>query len=830
MCVSMPFCYFGAAVGKYLKEGNYMDYYSHYREKDDSYQLNCQHQQNVAELCERNCCIPLLKKTAYITGLSHDCGKETEEWNEYFLKNCRKDVWMPGEKLDHSTLGGLIIESYERGSIFADMVRIAIFMHHGIRDCAVMDEKISLAEKRKKKYSEEKILEMRESCEKEAVKSGQLSGRDNNMQELCRAARKDIEKLTENLKQLLNAKENKNKYGSIHFYLGMCERMLFSLLGDADVIDTVAFQQDEVQQDEERKTGLPDEEIHQIWKEALDHLELKLCNMKTDQKAASPLNDIREEISVRCKEAAYEKASRYRLAVPTGAGKTLSSLRFALTRAAECGMRHIFYVAPFRSILEQNTADIIDAVGNEKWVLEHHGEVVLEEKEESMRYERLIENWDEVPIIATTAVQFFNTLIKVKKRNLRRFHALCKSVIILDEVQAFPPKVMALFNLSVNFLTEVCGSVVVLCTATQPLTEDIAKNKMMKTARMKQPLSVYEPDFRRVVYKDCTDGGRQKWDIEEAAQFIRDKADAEEQILTIFNTKSAAKKVYDKLKGQVTGELFHLSTSMCAAHRNDVLKKIKEILESGRPVTCVSTQIVEAGWDVSFHSVIRSMAGLDNLIQAAGRCNRNGVEKAGYVYLIQMNETAENVASLPEIRKAQEAMREVLNRYCKKPADYGERLDSEEMIQQYYTAYLRDQSDLCYPVKKTQTDLVDLLSDNKLFDRPRKFGPYLRQAFQTAGEAFSLIEEQKGIDVVVPYEEAELLLSKLDKPVESGEQKILMRKLQRYIVNVSEYMLKKIGKDAVFRREDGILVLDGRYYDAATGVKEEPEEMQFLTF
>lgn len=796
-----------------------MDYYSHYREKDDFYQTNQDHQQNVADLCERNCWIPLLKKTAYIAGLFHDNGKNTAEWQEYFLKNCRNNFQTGSEKLDHSTLGGIIAESYEPGSIFADMVRTAIFMHHGVADCVSFDDGIPLAEKRKKKYSREEIFRLRKLCEEEMAES--ISGGENDISSLCRTARAEVLKLVEYLKQLL--KNSDNGYGSIHFYLGMCERMLFSLLGDADVIDTVAFEQNKC-----RERGRSDEEIHQVWKEAIAHLEQKLQKMKANQKSVSPLNDVREKISEQCEKAAYENATRYRLAVPTGAGKTLSSLRFALTRAERCGMRHIFYVAPFRSILEQNAEDIIDAVGNEKWVLEHHGEVVLEDEEESLRYEHLIENWDEVPIVTTTAVQFFDTLLKAKKRNLRRFHALCNSVIILDEVQAFPPKVMALFNLSVNFLTEVCGSVVVLCTATQPLTEAIAKNKMMETTFMTQSLSAYEPYFRRVMYKDCTDGGNLRWDIEKAAEFIRDKADSEGQVLAIFNTKSTAKQIYNKLKGVTKGELFHLSTSMCAAHRNDVLQNIKKALKIGKRVVCISTQIVEAGWDVSFRCVIRSMAGLDNLIQAAGRCNRNGREKMGSVYLIRMNETAERLESLPEIQKAQEAMAQVLRSYYKK---LGYRLDSEQMIEQYYTAYfLKMQSQFCYPVKYLQTDVVELLSDNKLFERNRKYGPCLRQAFKSAGEAFSLIEEQKGIDVVVPYGDAVFLLSELEQTMEPGVRKYLMRKLQHYIVNISEYMLKKMGKDAVFQREDGILVLDYRYYDEKTGVKQEPDEMRFLSF
>ena len=803
-----------------------MDYYSHYREKDCVYQLNREHQQNVADLCEKCCGIPLLKKASYISGLFHDSGKYQLEWQEYFEKRCKQDARADSEKLDHSTLGGLVVESYEPGSVFADLVRTAIFMHHGVADCVSVMEKNSLAEKRKKKYSKESVLEIRGICETEAKKGRDSFDTNNHLSVLCKEAREDVTTLFQQLNDRFKREGKLHLYGPVSFYQGMCERMLLSLLGDADVTDTVIFEKGN-----SRNIGLSDENIQRIWKAASKHLEQKLQELSKDPQKKSPLNRIREEISEQCKQAGKGTAVRYRLAVPTGTGKTLSGLRFALTRVQERSMRHIFYVAPFRSILEQNTKEIIDAVGNETWVLEHHGDVVLEDVEETQRYEYLIENWDEVPIIATTAVQFFNTLLKEKKRNLRRFHALCNSVIILDEVQAFPTKVLALLNLSVNFLTEVCGSTVVLCTATQPLTEAIAKNKMMRTTLMTQPLSVYEPRFRRVVFDDCTAGGRNRWDIAETVDFIREKAVSEKQVLAIFNTKSAARQIYDQLKGTVTGELFHLSTAMCAAHRNETLRCIKEALKTGKPVICISTQVIEAGWDVSFQCVIRSLAGLDNLIQAAGRCNRNGRNKFGTVHLIYMKDSAEHAEFLSEIHKAQQAMLQVLTSYYANPELFEERFDSEKMIERYYTAYLRDQSDFCYPVKMDDlnTDMVDLLSENKFFKRDRKYGPYLRQAFQSAGKAFSLIEEWKGIDMVVLYGEASTLLEKLDQSSEIEERKRLMRKLQRYIVNVSENTLKRMGKSAVIQRADGVLVLDSRYYNGETGVTQEPSEMVFLS-
>lgn len=802
-----------------------MDYYSHYRKADDTYQLNRDHQQEVANLCEAMCGISFLKKTAYVTGLFHDNGKFTKEWQDYFLENCKKEEKSFSEKQDHSTLGGLIADSYVPGTIFADMVRTAVFMHHGLADCISVADGDSLAEKRKRKFSEDKISEIKKITEKEAAEGGQEFHRENDLQVLCEEAKEDIQKLAGTLKQLPKSKENKAVYGSVHFYLGMCERMLLSLLGDADVLDAAAFEQNN-----EDRNGLSDEERNLIWKEALEHLEQRLQKLKADPTCHSPLNKMREEISTSCKEAAYGNGKRFRLAVPTGAGKTLSSLRFALTKAVEEQKRHIFYVAPFRSILEQNASDIIEAIGNENWVLEHHGDVIFENEEENIRYERLIENWDEVPIIATTAVQFFNTLLKEKKRNLRRFHALCNSVIILDEVQAFPTKVMALFNLSVNFLTEICGSVVVLCTATQPLTENISANRMRKTMLMAQPLSVYEPHFRRTYYEDCSECGRNHWDVAETAAFMKDRSEAEKQVLAIFNTKEAARQVYEALKGQVQGKLFHLSTSMCAEHRNRVLQMIREALSKKERVTCISTQIVEAGWDVSFRCVIRSLAGLDNLIQAAGRCNRNGLADMGRVYLISLDESVERISSLPDISKAQQAMKEILRDYARNPERFGNRLDSEEMIQRYYISYLRQQTDLCYPVKELQTDLVDLLSSNSIYAKRGKYAIYLKQAFRTAGERFSLIEEKAGVDVVVPYREAEAILQALDGKIDWPVQKRLMRKLQRYIVNISEYTLRQMGKGAVFQREDGIMVLHNRFYCQETGIRKEPKEMELLSF
>ena len=794
------------------------EYYSHYREQDDKFQANREHQKNVAVLSRQYCQIEALKKTAYLIGLHHDEGKIQALWQQHFLSKIRGKDTSGRETVDHSTLGGLIVNEYEPGSMLSEMVQIAIFTHHGLADCVSVQDGVPLLAKRARKYDREEILRMKDICEQEMP--------EENMKKLCQEAREDLNKVLRQIKELTDSEKRKEQYGNKNFYLGMCERLLFSVLADADVRDTVDFTENKI-----TDKGFSNQDMQQVWIQAKKSLEKRLEELQS-QGQASVLGAVRQKISQQCEQAAYRKCSRYRLAVPTGAGKSLSALRFAICRAIEGHKRHIFYIAPFRSILEQNAEEIRAAVGNPAWVLEHHGDVVTEDEQENYRYERLIENWDEVPIIATTAVQFFNTAFKEKKRNLRRFHSLCGSIIIFDEVQALPDKVQGLFSLLVNFLTEICESVVVLCTATQLPLEARKENCMLKAEDMTESLSVYESSFRRVEYQDCTENGKKVFHIEDAVEMLKEKAESEKQVLAIFNTKEAAKKVYEGLKGQTVGKLFHLSTSMCAEHREEVLKSITAALKRGERVICISTQLVEAGVNFSFRCVIRSLAGLDNLIQAAGRCNRHGGKPLGQVYLIEMDKDAEDLTYLPEIRRAQEAMRKILRIYSMEPEKLENRLDSEKAIQAYYVErFLYRDTETRYPVtvEGVSVDLIDLLSANREFTGRLK-GLKLRQAFRTAGEAFSLIEDKGGADVVVPYGESMELVRRLSETEEREERKYLMRKLQRYVVNLPESILKKMGPDAVSGQEDHILVLDKRYYSDDTGVRREPQEMELLAF
>lgn len=786
------------------------EFNSHYRETDKTYQKNGAHQNNTAKLAEEYCRIYYLKKIAYLTGLHHDDGKYIEKWQNYFKKIVEENGGKTGIKMDHSTLGGLVFHSYCTDALLSTMAEIAIYTHHGLTDCVSLKDGESLVGKRRRKYSKEQCLAVRKIFEQEQEMA------EADTIELMGKASQDLKQLAARLKKLPYDENGQRVYGNADFYLGMCERELFSVLADADIRDTIDFKENQ-----RTYTGMSDEEMHFAWEKGLENLERKLADLKKKD-ADSPLNPIREELSLKCEEAAYTHGNRYQLAAATGMGKTLSAFRFALRRACETGKRHIFYVAPFLNCLEQNADRIREVMGNNDWVLEHHGDVVFEKEEESWKYERLIENWDEVPVIATTAVQFFQTLFGKEKKNLRRFHSLCSSVIIFDEVQALPVKAMGLFNLAVNFLSEIADSTVLLCTATQPLLEEVAENRMKKTVNIQGLMSADTSLIHRVEYHDCTDGGGKSMGIKDASDFILEKVKQEKKILAVLNTRNAARRMYESLEGKVSGKLFHLSTFMCAEHRSDVLREIQEALNIEDEIICISTQLVEAGVDFSFPCVIRSMAGLDNLIQTAGRCNRNGDPSVGNAYIIQLDPEAECLFSLSDIRRSQNGLRKLLRIYQEKPEELDGSLDSEKAIQAYYREYLLGrEAEEKYPVRVNgvATDLIELLSKNRKFAGHLRGVP-LKQAFRTAGEQFSLIDKQKGTDVVVLYKDAEKILESLTKEEDPKCRKQKMRKLQKYTVNLPDYILSKWGTEAIHTREDGIRVLKKNYYCETTGVRE----------
>lgn len=378
-------------------------------------------------------------------------------------------------------------------------------------------------------------------------------------------------------------------------------RMLYSCLVDADYLDTEAFMSP--------MTRAEYDSLPELLQRLNDYIQPWFP-------AKNQLNEYRCQILNRCLDTAFSPRGLYSLTVPTGGGKTVASLAFALKHAVENGMDRVIYVIPYTSIIEQNAQVFRDILGEQN-VLEHHCNVQFDSDEELSRknlQQRLAsENWD-APVVVTTAVQFFESLYSNLPSKCRKLHNIANSVIIFDEAQMIPgsqlkPCVGAIANLVANF-----RATAVLCTATQPVLEDLIQDfcpGLSVTEICPQVEAVYK-HFRRVSYRN---GG--KLSNTELAENLAD----EKQILCIVNTRKMAQDVFALLPEDGR---FHLSTLMYPKHRSMVLNEVRQRLKDGLPCRVISTSLIEAGVDVDFPTVYRQMTGLDSLIQAAGRCNREG--------------------------------------------------------------------------------------------------------------------------------------------------------------------------------------------------------------
>ena len=431
-------------------------------------------------------------------------------------------------------------------------------------------------------------------------------------------------------------------------------RMLYSCLVDADYLDTETFMT----------------EVH-LLRKGYDPLPVLMDRLNTYVRPWFPgkteLNRNRCNILRQCLDSASQPRGVYSLTVPTGGGKTIASLAFALKHAIENGLDRVIYVIPYTSIIEQNAAVFRRILGDNN-VVEHHSGILFDEEEETNRknqFQRLAsENWD-APVIVTTAVQFFESLYSSRSSQCRKLHNMANSVIIFDEAQMIPtchlkPCVGAIANLAAHFL-----STAVLCTATQPVLSDLFLQFCpgLKIQERCPEISEAFRSFCRVTYRD---GSR----LSDTA--LAEALNQERQVLCIVNTRKAAQKVYNLLPREGS---FHLSTLMYPAHRKEVIGIIRQRLEDGLTCRVVSTSLIEAGVDVDFPAVYRELAGLDSIAQAAGRCNREGKRSADSS-LVTYFQSENPIPALQRvnIRAAQEALQG-----SRDPGD-------PETIQRYFTA------------------------------------------------------------------------------------------------------------------------------------------------
>ncbi len=767
-----------------------------------------EHLKGTAQIA-RNLGTPLeIKNLAYLAGLYHDLGKWRKKFETYIRSAVLDGKKKNHEKINHSSAGAIYIyRRYYHGSdiekLTAQLLCQTILSHHGLSDCITVEGEDAFhkrVENLNKLDYEEILTNMKNSTISE-----------EEMDEFFKKAVGEVSSL-----------QNKIKTHSLSssFTNGLIFRMLLSVLIDSDRIDTAVFCGDR-SIDDNPKNG----EV--LWEVPAKNLERTLSIFPQNDGISS----IRRRIANECLAFAQNSSGIYRLTVPTGGAKTLSSMRYAIAHATRYHKKRIFYIAPYLSILEQNSQVFRQALGEETPILEHHSNVMMEsEDDESCRdsYRHLTENWD-TPIIITTFVQFLNTMFAGNTGSVRRFHNLSQSVIIIDEIQSLPIRLLYLFNMTINYLSKLCQTTVVLCSATQPALEDIPV-----PIQMSNPPDMIGDvdDLFKKLKRVRVEPRPEMMTTEQLSGFLKKQFEKETDMLVILNTKAAAAVIYKSLNSLFleSGEeitLIHLSTSMCAEHRLCCINQIKN-RRQGERLICISTSLMEAGVDLSFSCVVRSYTGLDCIAQSAGRCNRNEEQKEGTLFLIHYAE--ERLGNLEQVRKGAACTEAIIEQFKKDSQKFHDDLLSRPALNAYYKKYYSDleQSRLMnYPVDPKGFNMVDVLSENKIgknryyekYKREEDLDLILYQAFQSAGKTFEVIE-QNTIGVLVPYGEGEEIINKLNGELYGNEITACLRKGQRFTVNFYRDKIEKLIKTGAIAllKNGNVLALKSGFYDKDLGV------------
>ena len=567
----------------------------------------------------------------------------------------------------------------------------------------------------------------------------------------------------------------------------------------------------------------------------------------------SELNALRAVMSQLCSRAGSCEQGLLRLSLPTGAGKSIAGFRFALEHALVHQLDRIVYVVPHTTILDQLALVFQEALGeeHERSVLVHHSNLLMETEEgdetvpwspeKKKLYMESCERWD-VPIVLTTTVQFLNAMYARGKQNVRRMHSLTRSVIIFDEVQAVPCSSRELFAHAVRFWVTLGKSTALFCTATQ---EKPAQNSILSKIDCGSLIGKVDHFFRKMnALRKCTVSVRREnaryWTLERISEMVVDHARKDGSVLVIVNTKSLAASLAGICRNQLAeGLVYHLSTNMCPAHRKMIIqtkidkKALANARENRIPLICVSTQLIEAGVDVDFDVVVRSFAGLDSCMQAAGRCNRDARLDRGKVVLFNPADRLENISSLKEISLGRKKMMEQL-----RSLKEGEDIFSVECVQSYYVkidAQFREEEWSSYPavLNHLSTNLVRAFSLNGdlVDDRDTHDGSYLRQAFKAAARAYRVIDDNT-VPVVTTYGEGARIIEamkQIDLRTDDDWKlwKELLREARKCMISLPENKLSLLLKSrAIYpiREEMDIYALSPKQYDDFFGYTAEELE------
>ncbi|WBV41607.1 CRISPR-associated endonuclease Cas3'' [Pseudoroseomonas cervicalis] len=658
------------------------------------------------------------EKAASALGRLHDIGKLSEAFQAYIAMANEEEKARKGP--DHSTAGAREAHTLSAGSFGFMLANIVAGHHAGLDDAAGLERRLSPQDYRIEPYPgwqdyagplpPPRDLVPREGWTQDAARPG-----------FCRA---------------------------------FLTRMLFSCLVDADFLETEAFHR--------RSEGRPDTRGgHAALTVLRDRLREHMAIL--DGRGEDVVSRTRSRVLAAAREKASLPPGLFTLTVPTGGGKTLASLTFALEHAARHGLRRVIHVAPFSAIIEQ-TADVFrQALATEEDVLEHHAQAAWREADDEegpggeRKLRQAAENWN-MPVVVTTAVQLFESLFANRPSRCRKLHNLARSVIVLDEAQALPLGLLRPCLAAVAELARTYGATVVLCTATQPA---IRMQDKMEGGLDIPPEREIAPDppalyaALKRVRVEVRPGKVSDADI--AARF----AEAP-QMLCIVNSRAHARDLYGAIRGQEGA--VHLSTLMVPRHRRQMLEKVRQRVKEGLPARIVSTSLIEAGVDLDLPEVWRAVAGVDSIAQAAGRCNRNGRLSLGRTVVFEPAE-----APVPRFAKEfYQATREVLRRH--------EDLLGIDAVRDYFHTLYWQKGSVALDALALEGFPVGVLPTLEVNARDGRF------PFRSLAEAFRLIDEAME-PVVVPWDAEALAALRAVGVVEQPSGRLL-RRLQPYMVNI----------------------------------------------
>ncbi|WP_125766615.1 CRISPR-associated helicase Cas3' [Lapidilactobacillus wuchangensis] len=774
-------------------------------------QLLVDHLQQAAKLAGKYGQDFGLPTACYLAGLLHDCGKYSDEFQDYIrLAQIHPDQAIRGS-VDHSYAGALLIwelthsaeNKNQNTKIIGELISNAISAHHSqsLNDYLVPEpsgqvpsfiKRLSLDHIADQKIRFKYFPQIKERFFTEIISQNELN-------DLIDLASNELSQLQD--KNTLNDRD--------YFFIG---QNIFSALIDADRTNTMLFELNKSDFSQDNRQYLTTYR---------QKLEKKITEMAQSDSANQAINHDRSHLSAEAAAAASRPTGIYRLLIPTGGGKTLASMRFALKHAQVNQQQRIIFIEPFTTIIEQN-AEVFRKIFTDPnrpetdFIVEHHSNLVDDQAlpanptAAQIRYQQQIQlihdTWDG-PVVFTTSVAFLNAIFGSGTRNLRRFHNLNNAVIIFDEAQAFPLKTLQMFVSALNYLKKLANTTSVLCTATQPALDILPEGLEFSADRDIIPdYETIEPHFSRVKINNCCRSAQ--YSVNDIVDLTTEKLTDHPNTLVILNTKKIVHEVYQQLANLhlPNTKIFHLSTNMCAQHRLDLLNGtndssaiigqqigIKAELKnnSKERIIVVTTPLIEAGVDISFSAVIRSMTGLDSIAQAAGRCNRNNeMPQGGDLYLINPNSQIENISSMKDWDDAKILSSRILDLYEETPTDL-----LTATVQQEYFEFLyqkKNNLELQYPVNNG-IKLYQLLADNPVseYNLPQALSPtvnYLASSPKYIANHFQVINDL-GHAVIVPYnDEAKEIINQLltTEKIDFTLLNQLLKRSQRYTITISQ--------------------------------------------